>query len=112
MRQRRHARAPRPAGARPARRPVPAVTKQMTVEDLVAQLSGLTGLTAAEWRDFLAMSPEAQAAALLLYQDADWVRSKDTLQQVLDILGVIGTLAGVVSGVAGAAGAVAALRSL
>lgn len=84
----------------------------MTSEEALAKLSTLTGLSAQEWSDVLALPPDAQALVIQGYRDQDWARSANTLSEVLAVLEVIGTLAGVVGGVAGAASAVSALRSL
>lgn len=84
----------------------------MNEENLLTELSELTGLTPGDWADILEATESQQRAILQLYYDAQWVQNKSTFERVLEILGVIGTIAGVVGGVAGAASAVSALRSL
>lgn len=83
-----------------------------TVEEAIAEIATLTGMSPEEWRDFLAATPEQQALIVDAYRDQDWTRNPDTLGRVIGILSVVGTIAGIVSGVAGAASAVAALRSI
>ncbi len=82
------------------------------VSALLAKAATLTGLSTQELQDFLSMTPEMQKQAVQTYADADWVKNRDTLADVISVLQIIGTIASVVSGVAGAATAVQALRSL
>jgi len=83
-----------------------------TSEELLAELTQLTGMSAADWADFCSLPPEAQAAAAQSYRDQDWAKSPDVFGSVLSVLGVLATIAADVSGLAGAASAVAALKAL
>lgn len=83
-----------------------------TSAELLAELASLTGMTPAEWQDFLSLPPEAQAITAQTYRDLSWATSPDTFGKVLAVLGLLGTIAADVSGVAGAVSAVSALRAL
>lgn len=82
----------------------------LTPDEIFAELAGVTTLTASEWQDVLACTPEQQALILQGYRDQDWVQSPDKLAKVLAILAIVGTIAGVVTGVASAAAALRALK--
>lgn len=88
---------------------MPSVT---SVEDKLAELSTITGLSAAEWEDFMSCTPSQQELIAQGYADMDWVQTPDLFAKVITVLQTIGLIAGVVGGVAGAASAVAALRKL
>lgn len=77
-------------------------------ETYLAELSTLTGMSASEWRDFLSLSPEEQAAVAGTYRDMDWIRSPDVLGKVLSVLGALGEAAASVTNISGAIGAIRA----
>lgn len=81
----------------------------MTFDDCCAALATTTGLSRAEWADFLTCDPAAQCAMAQAYKDADWTKPGDTFGAVLAILG---TAAAVATDATGIAGAIAALRAL
>jgi hypothetical protein len=84
----------------------------VTTDEALVVLSLKTGLTEADWGDFLAATPAEQAVIAKSYADSDWTRAPDRLAEVLAILGVLVQIAGAVSGISGAIGAVAALKAL
>ena len=81
----------------------------MTSDEAIVALATTTGLSPAEWQDFLACTPDQQAAIAQTYRDASWVQRRDTFAEVLAILGAAATVAGAVSGLAGAYEALRAL---
>jgi hypothetical protein len=77
----------------------------LTPEAACAELSTLTEMTPAEWRDFLSLDCEAQLAVAQTYRDAAWVKNADTLAAVLAVLSLVIPIVGAVSGAASAANA-------
>jgi hypothetical protein len=73
------------------------------------ELAGLTGISSADWADFLSCSPEQQMAIAQGFRDMNWTTRDDVFGKVLAVLVVAGNIAGAVSGVAGAVSAVQAL---
>jgi hypothetical protein len=87
-----------------------------TVEENLAKLTTLTGLSQQEWTDFMTCTPEQQEFLAKGYAKLEWVKNPDTLTEVIAVLTVLSTIAGAVTGIAGAvggvAGAITALEAL
>ena len=88
-----------------------ATRRQVTRDEVLAELLDLTGIKSGEWEDFAILPPAGQRIALDLYRGASWTRDPSTLERVVALVEVLVTVAGDVSGVAGAVAAVKGLAS-
>lgn len=82
----------------------------MTFDEVCVTCATKTGMTRAEWSDFLQLEPAAQAAVAQAYRDQSWTQDANLFAEILAILIVAGSVAGAVSGIAGAVTALQALR--
>src|SRR5271166_6139324 len=77
--------------------------------EIHVELAGLTGISPADWADFLSCSAEQQMVIVQGFRDMDWTTRADIFGKVMMILEIAGNIAGAVSGIAGAVSAVQVL---
>ena len=87
--------------------------KNMSEDDLWAELQTMTTLDKAAWMDILSLPSSAQKVIFEGYAHMDWTKSETSqASDVIAILGAIGTIIGVVSGGIGIVTGVASVTQL
>jgi hypothetical protein len=81
----------------------------VTFNEACVALATRTGMAPSDWADFLMCTPDQQAALARAYRDAQWVQSRNTFADVLEVLTVAATVAGAVTGIGSAITALKAL---
>lgn len=71
----------------------------MTEEDLLVELTNLTGMSAQDWADFLSLPPDAQLLAARTYKACDWAQSPDTIGAIISAFETAGSIAGAASAI-------------
>ena len=71
----------------------------LTKEDLLVELTNLTGMSAQDWEDFLSLPPEAQNVVAHTYRSCDWAQSPDTIGAIISAFETAGSIAGAASAI-------------